>query len=107
MATPIRVVGDSPRADQDTLEDVAVVADHRRLADDGADGVVQHEPSADHRRRVDFDTGLHLCGLRDRARGTGTSLRAVVPLPARVERMRHPISQHRAEGGVGVPDVPP
>src|SRR5262245_54252826 len=42
-------------AQRDVLQDRAVVADHRRLADDDAGAVVQHDADADAGRRIDVD----------------------------------------------------
>ena len=42
-------------AERDAMQQRAIVADHRRLADDDASGMVEHDALADARRRMNVD----------------------------------------------------
>ena len=55
-------------AESDALQQGAVVPDHRRLADDDPGTVVEEDPAAEARGRVDVDRQhlAHLCSTRER-----------------------------------------
>ena len=83
-------------AEGDALVEVAVVADHGRLADDDAHAVVDEQPPPDLGARVDLDAGQEPAEVRDQPRQRDPA--------AHREAVRQAVDDEGVDAGVGEQD---
>ena len=76
----------------DTLKDSDVIADHARLADHRTRPVVYREMMTDLRARMDIDSGLRMCHLRNHTRN--------IRNPELIQLMGDPVITDRPETGI-------